>query len=179
MSFAGSFAAPSTARAADARQLIQNSSLTAVKSLNAKQVDALRKAKLTSAAKLATADPALVAKTLKVDPKVAAAIVKDAQATNTRLSRTYIAAQSKFKVSRVNLQTPEERAYAELVAPGNECTILVRKVCGNENQCPSSPGCPVAMELLRRYNTDSDPSSVAGSCLIALEDPVVFNQCTQ
>lgn len=177
MSLAGSLAAPSAAYAANAKQLIQTSSLGAVKSLSTQQAGLLRKARITSAAKLGATDAVTVAKLLKVDPKVASAIVRDAQTVNTRLSRTYIAARSKFKVSRINLQTAAEKTYADLVAPTNECTILARKVCGEQNQCASSPGCPIAMELLSRYNAESDPSDIAGSCLIALEDPIVFNQC--
>jgi hypothetical protein len=177
ISLAGSLAAPSAAGAADAKQLIQSSSLGAVKSLSTQQAGLLRKARITSAAKLGATDAVTVAKLLKVDPKIAAAIVRDAQTVDTRLSRVYIAARSKFKVSRIVLQTAEQRAYADLVAPTNECTILARKVCGEQFQCASSPGCPVAMELVNRYNAESDPSAIAGSCLIALEDPVIFNQC--
>lgn len=171
-------ATPDRADAADARSLVQNSSLGAVKSLNSAQIASLRKAGFGTAEKLAKADPAALAKTLKVDTATASRIVKDAQATQTRLSRTYLAARSKFKVTRpAGLPTPEERAYADLIASANECSILVRKVCGETNQCASSPGCPIAKELLSRLN--SGDSDVAGSCLIALEDPVVFNQCTQ
>ena len=73
--------------------------------------------------------------------------------------------------------TPEE-AYAQLITPTNECTILVRKVCGLQNQCASTPGCPLAKQVLGAYNLETDTTSAAEGCVSALEDGIVFPQCT-
>ena len=43
-------------------------------------------------------------------------------------------------------------AYAALVAPLNRCTALVRKVCGEENECADAPTCPHAKDMLEMYN---------------------------
>jgi hypothetical protein len=69
--------------------------------------------------------------------------------------------------------------YLRLVEPVNECTLLVKKVCGDTYDCPDSPGCPVALQLLERYNTVSgdDLEETRFSCLVGLEDPIIFNRC--
>ena len=108
-------------------------------------------------------------------------LVERAKNESTRLRFVYSGERVKYPFSRTvgrsATPTPEE-AYAQLITPTNECTILVRKVCGQQNQCASAPGCPLAKQLLDLYNTDSDTTAVAEACVISLEDGIVFPQCT-
>ena len=69
--------------------------------------------------------------------------------------------------------------YRGLTAPNNRCTQLVRRVCGQNNQCSKSPGCRPARQLLDRYNQSSgaERQQIENSCLAGLEDGIVFAQC--
>jgi hypothetical protein len=176
----GLVTAPPVATAADARQLLVTSPLTRIKALSPAQSANLQKAGIRSLAALAAASPEVIARTLKIDAAAAAQVVQQAKTELSRLNLVYSSARTKFRftgtVRRPGELSPAE-AYAQLIAPGNECTILVRKTCGLQNQCPDSPGCPVAKTLLERYNQETDKTATAESCLIALEDPVIFAQC--
>ena len=71
-------------------------------------------------------------------------------------------------------------AYAALVAPLNRCTALVRKVCGEENECADAPTCPHAKDMLEMYNaaaTEQERYDIEGQCITTLDDPVVFPMC--
>lgn len=170
-------AAPAWAASAD--KLTAASPLLSLKMIDVKQMKALQSAGIRSIRALARANPSVVARALKIDKTRAGQVVKAAKVHLNRLQQVYYAAQTKFNVI-VQLgaaATSEEAAYASLIEPTNECTILVRKVCGLENQCSTSPGCPVALQILERYNEESDPTETAESCVIGLEDSIVFNQC--
>lgn len=67
--------------------------------------------------------------------------------------------------------------YSTRVAPNNACTALVRKVCGTQNQCASSPGCPPAKQLLERYNQSEDSADTEASCAASLENGTIFPAC--
>jgi len=71
------------------------------------------------------------------------------------------------------------QSYRQLIAPNNRCTQLVRKVCGQNNQCAASSGCAPARQLLDRYNQRSgaERQQTEGSCLAGLEDGIIFAQC--
>ncbi len=167
------------ASAASADKYTVASPLLSLKMIDAKQAKLLQRAGIRTILALAAARPTVVARALKVDKARAAQIIKGAKVRLNRFQQVYYAAQTKFHVI-VQLgaaESSEEEQYASLIEPTNECTILVRKVCGLENQCSTSPGCPVAMQILERYNEESDPSEIAESCVIGLEDSIVFNQC--
>jgi hypothetical protein len=151
-----------------------------LKSLDAAQARTLRRAKITSLAKLSQQSAASLAKLLKVDAALAGKIVKEAQIEKKRLNAAYLRTRSRYApVQRASPEDQEAAEYAALVAPTNECTILVRWVCGSENQCASSPGCPVAKQLLQLYNDQGGDPEVAEGCLISLQDDVIFNHCNQ
>lgn len=170
-------AAPAWAAGAD--KLTAASPLLSLKMIDVKQMKALQSAGIRTIRALARAKPSIVARALKIDKARAVQMVKAAKVHLNRLQQIYYAAQTKFNVI-VQLgaaEGSEEDQYASLIEPTNECTILVRKVCGLENQCATRPGCPVAVQLLDLYNEESDPTEMAEQCVIALEDAIVFNQC--
>jgi hypothetical protein len=167
-------AAPAWAASAD--KLTVASTLLSLEMINLKQTKMLKSAGIRA---LARVNPTIAARALKIDKARAALTVKAAKVHLNRLQQVYSAAQTKFNVI-VQLgaaATSEEAAYACLIEPTNECTILVRTVCGLGNECSTSPGCPVALQILERYNEESDPTETAESCVIAFADSIVFNQC--
>lgn len=166
---------------AQARQSRPSSSLARITGLTATQIGTLQSGGIRSLAALAAASPATLTRALAIELAAATRLVEQAKHETARLRLVYSGARPKYPFSttlgRRATPTPEE-AYAQLIAPTNECTILVRKVCGLQNQCSSAPGCPVAKQLLDVYNTDSDKTPLAESCVISLEDSIVFPQCT-
>ena len=174
-------AAVSAAIAVEARQGRPRPSLATIEGLSAAQVTTLQRSGIRSIAALAAASPATLTTSLAVDLAAATRLVERARAETSRLRRVYSGERIKFPLSRTmersGAPTPEA-AYAQLIGPTNECTILVRKVCGSQNQCASAPGCPLARQLLDLYNGGSDTTAVAESCVISLEDGIVFPACT-
>ncbi len=69
--------------------------------------------------------------------------------------------------------------YATLIAPSNACTALVRRVCGDAEQCGSRAGCSSAKYLLERYNQTGHSADVEASCNASLEDGALFPVCSQ
>lgn len=150
--------------------------LSAIQGLSPAQVSSLQTAGIVSLARLAESKPETLMKLLKVDEKQAKSIITLASQQRIKLDRNYFEARNRFKLPPIKLPG----SYASLITPTNECTILVRKVCGLENQCSTSTGCQPSMTLLQRYNaagTDTDRVNLAGSCLMALQDEVLFWQC--
>ena len=73
-----------------------------------------------------------------------------------------------------------DQQWANLIAPINFCTDLVRKVCGAEKQCADASTCAITITLLDLYNAETDAEEQheqEGSCIIALDDNIVFPQC--
>lgn len=71
--------------------------------------------------------------------------------------------------------------YRQMVLERNDCTTLVRRVCGENFQCAASSGCPVALKLLGMYNNRPDPrekQDALDSCMASLGDEAVFPMCT-
>ena len=171
----------SAGTAVDARQVRPRPSLATIDSLSAAQVTTLQRSGIRSISALAAANPATLTRSLAIDLAAATLLVERAKDESTRLRFVYSGERVKYPFSRTvgrsATPTPEE-VYAQLITPTNECTILVRKVCGQQNQCASAPGCPLAKQLLDLYNTDSDTTAVAEACVISLEDGIVFPQCT-
>lgn len=150
--------------------------LSLIKGLTATQINTLHNAGIESLSALSISKPELIAKTLKVDKKQASTLINQAALERTKLGRTLVSARNRFKLPTIALPG----SYASLVTPTNECTLLVRKVCGLENQCSTSTGCQPSITLLERYNsasTDLDRVHVAESCLMAMQDEVLFWQC--
>lgn len=152
--------------------------LSRVKGLNPGQISSLRVAGIESLAALASSTPEQLSKTLKINSKQAVTLIEQAKRERSLLNQTLVNQRSRFKLPKIVIPG----SYASLITPTNECTILVRKVCGQQNQCGTTPGCEVSMTLLQRFNattTDDDRNGLAESCLMALEDPTLFPQCTQ
>jgi hypothetical protein len=170
---------PPPAQAASADKLTLASPLLILKMIDVKQAKLLQRAGVGTIRALAHANPSIVARALKIDKTRATGLVKEAKVQLNRFQQVYYAAQKKYQilVQLGAVAGSGEDRYASLIEPTNECTILVRKVCGLENQCATGPDCPVAMQMLERYNEESDPAATAESCVIALEDAIVFNQC--
>jgi len=149
--------------------------LSRVAGLSAVQITTLQREGIKSLASLASAKPEMLAKALKVDEKQAAVLINQAQFERTRLGRSLAASRDRFKLPPITVAG----SYASLITPTNECTLLVRKVCGLQNQCGGGGGaCSVTMSLLQRYNAGGpEGASSAESCLMALEDPLLFAQC--
>lgn len=86
---------------------------------------------------------------------------------------------------RVLLRGPQARVsadqqWANLIAPVNRCTDLVRKVCGAGKECGDRGACSAAVQVLKLYN--SQPTQEAkyefeSTCITALSDNVVFPAC--
>ncbi len=173
--------AVSAGMAVDARQVRPRPSLATIDSLSAAQVTTLQQSGIRSISALAAASPATLTRALALDLASATRLVERAKDESARLRLVYSGERVKYPFSRTvagsATPTPEE-AYAQLITPTNECTILVRKVCGLQNQCASAPGCPLAKQLLDLYNTGSDTTAAAEACVISLEDSIVFPQCT-
>ena len=150
------------------------SSLQTVRALNAKRIRTLQKAGITSLAKLSRVKAGRLADILKVDKNVAGSILSDASKQLKQLQRVY-----RDNRSRVGGGGGGGSSYASLIAPTNECTILVRKVCGQENQCGNGSGCGAAMNLLQAYNSGNDQAAVAEACVISLADEIIFPWCNQ
>ena len=157
--------------------------LERIGSLGELGIERLRTAGITSLATLSATDPERLAELLQVDRSVAAGIIVDANDELNRLQRAYSAARD--RMGGVETGPPrgqrhaEAAAYATLIAPTTECAVLVRKVCGLENQCAEHGGCAAAKEILEYFNTSEDPSLAAESCVIALAEEMVFPWCTQ
>lgn len=156
------------------------SPLSQIQSISASEASTLQRAGVTTLAELASSDVRRIARLLRTDTERASKIVGDAKAESTRLQRVYSMERSRFRLATPvpGMRRSADSAaddYAALVAPNNECTILVRKACGSANQCADSPGCPVAKSLLERYNAGE--VDAAESCVIALEDAIIFPQC--
>ncbi len=152
-------------------------SLSSVQGLSKAQIGRLQTAGITSLARLAESKPQTLMQLLKVSEKHASSMIALAAQERIKLDRGYHEARNRFKLPPIKLPG----SYASLITPTNECTLLVRKVCGLENQCSTSTGCEPSMTLLQRYNsagTDLDRVHVAESCLMALQDQIIFSQCT-
>lgn len=156
------------------------SPLTAVKTLSPAQVSTLQRSGIRTLAQLAASDTSRIAQVLAIDATRAAALVESARTERVRLERVYAQERTRFTLVRsVGARGGESEAdaYARRIAPTNECTILVRKVCGTSNQCADSPGCPVAKQLLGMHES-GNPEALE-SCLVSLEDGIVFAACTK
>jgi hypothetical protein len=167
--------------AADARQVRPRPSLATIDGLTATQITTLQQTGIRSIASLAAASPATLTRALAIDLAAATRLVERAKGETARLRLVYSGERVRYPFSRTvgGSATPTaEEAYAQLITPTNECTILVRKVCGLQNQCASAPGCPLAKQLLDLYNTDTDTAPAAEACVASLEDGIVFPQCT-
>lgn len=165
----------------NARQVRTRPSLTRIDTLSTAQIATLQRSGIRSIAALAASSPITLTRALGIELAAATRLVERAKGETARLRLVYAGARAKFPFSalpgRSATPTPEE-AYAQLIAPTNECTILVRKVCGLQDQCASASGCPLAKQLLGVYNADTDKMPVAEACVSALEDGIVFPQCT-
>lgn len=170
-----------TGLAVDARQVRPRPSLATIDSLSAAHIATLQRSGIRSIAALAAASPATLTRALGIELAAATRLVERAKSETARLRLVYSGERVKYPFSRTvggrATPTPEE-AYAQLITPTNECTILVRKVCGQQNQCASAPGCPLAKQLLELYNTESDKTPAAEACVGSLEDGIIFPQCT-
>ena len=148
--------------------------LERVKGLSSAQISILQRAGIKSLATLSATKPESLAKALKVNEKQAAIYINQAQLERVRLGRILADSRDRFKLPPITVPG----SYASLIAPTNECSILVRKVCGLTNQCGGDGACSVTMSLLQRYNAGgAEGASAAESCLMALEDPLLFQQC--
>lgn len=81
---------------------------------------------------------------------------------------------------RFRLGEPPEDAWAALLAPQNRCTDLVRKVCGPAQECGEAATCPTALQILDLYNGQPDAEAAyefEATCIIALEDHIIFPAC--
>jgi hypothetical protein len=150
-------------------------------SVNAKQVSMLARSNIKSIKQLSRTSVSRVARVLRINRVAATKIVKEARRESSRFGQLYVKAKQKYPIKKLRraAQLRIVNAYASLIAPTNECTLLVRKVCGMENQCANSPGCPPAKQLLERFNQSTDHAEAAESCLISLEDAVIFHECMQ
>ncbi len=114
---------------------------------------------------------------------MAGAILADAKKELKQLQRIYRDARAQFRVGGAGStgQGSGGSDYANLIAPTNECTILVRKVCGLENQCADRGGCGAAMSLLDHFNSSGGDQAAAAAeaCVVALGDYTVFPWCTE
>ena len=166
---------------AHARQARPRPSLATIEGLSPAQVTTLQRTGIRSIASLAAASPATLTRALAIELAAATRLVEHAKGETARLRLVYSGERVKYPFSRTvggrATPTPEE-AYAQLITPTNECTILVRKVCGLQNQCASAPGCPLAKQLLDFFNTETDKTPAAESCVGSLEDGIIFPQCT-
>lgn len=152
-----------------------------LRSLDARHARTLRRAGITSLTALSKARPEQLAKLLKVEKNTAAGVISDARAELTRLERVYTSARARLRTERRGSQgkaDSEAAAYASLIAPSNECTILVRYVCGPENQCADQGACQTATQFLELYNAGGSEAEAAENCVYALSDEVVFPWCT-
>ena len=167
--------------AVHARQVRTKPSLTRIDNLSTAQIATLQSSGIRSVAALAAASPVALTRALGIELAAATRLVEHAKGETARLRLVYSGARAKFPFSAVPgrsaTPTPEE-VYTQLIAPTNECTILVRKVCGLQNQCASAPGCPVTKQLLDYYNKETNKTATAESCVISLQDGIVFPQCT-
>lgn len=169
---------PATQVSPNAKRILTNSPspLSRVATLTNSQIKTLKGVGITSLKQLSEAQPSIVARALNVNTKQATLLINTAQSERLKLSRALSEARKRLELPPLKLPG----SYASLITPTNECTILVRKTCGLENQCASSPGCEVSMTLLERYNAGgAEATSTAESCLMALEDPLIFPQCGQ
>lgn len=165
-----------SAVAADLQKIKNNSSLQKIKAISNREIDLLRRSGVKTARQLAGADPKFISRVLKTDLKKALNLINNARSTQSILERNYIAQKSKFNVRRFQgAPSVADLLYAKLISPGNECTVLVRKTCGDRNQCASDPGCKTAKLLLDGFNAGD--AAGADYCLVALEDAVVFAFC--
>lgn len=166
---------------ADARQTRMRHPLATIGGLTSMQVATLQQHGIRSIAALGAASPVTLTRALAIELAAATRLVDQAKAETGRLRLVYADARPKFPYSRPVGESPApspEEQYAELISPTNECTILVRKVCGLQNQCAAAPGCPLATQLLATFNTNTDRTPAAEACVIALEDSLVFPQCS-
>ena len=62
---------------------------------------------------------------------------------------------------------------------GHWCQELVTKTCGAENQCSNSTGCDPANHLLDLFCTaeGDDREEMLVTCLISLQDEIIFHPC--
>ena len=152
-------------------------SLSRIQGLSSSQISSLQHAGIQSLASLASSNPEQLANTLNINTKQAVTLIERAKQERSLLNQTLVNQRNRFKLPKIVIPG----SYASLITPTNECTILVRKVCGQENQCSTSPGCEVSMTLLQRFNattTDNDRIGLAESCLMALQDQTLFPECT-
>ena len=77
------------------------------------------------------------------------------------------------------LPVVEEPDCPAPVDVGHWCQELVTKVCGADDQCSSSTGCEPANMLLDRFceSEGEDREDLLVSCLISLQDEIIFNPC--
>ena len=97
-----------------------------------------------------------------------------------QLKRRYMSLRSKLRRPISRVPATADQQYANLIAPLNWCTNLVRSTCGSEKQCPNSTGCPIALQMLDLYNDETNPQEkmdIEYSCIAALEDGYVFPSC--
>jgi hypothetical protein len=80
---------------------------------------------------------------------------------------------------RAFLPVEEEPECAPPVDVSHWCQELVTKVCGAEDQCSSSPGCEPATIFLERFCAaeGEEREEMLITCLISLEDEIIFNPC--
>ena len=167
---------------ATAPQSVKGTSVSRMKTITPTQATALNRARIRNLDELAAALSSDIMRILGVSERAAESLVYEAQAERSRLRAIYRAARSRYRASTTSTPStssdPQDE-YAALIAPANECTILVRKACGQENQCADRAGCSASMYLLGIYNEATDKIEGAYSCIAALEDGIVFAECTQ
>lgn len=161
----------------------KKTALTNVRSLDSRQLAELERAGVRTLARLVTLQPSALARTLAISETAAAGVLREAQIEDARLRRVYVEASARYAGKPAALhdapRSSEAERYARLVEPVNECTILVRKVCGATNQCGASAGCTLARQVLDLYNKGGDDrQSATEACLVSLEDGLIFPACT-
>jgi hypothetical protein len=161
----------------------KKTALANVRSLDSRQIAELERAGVRTLARLVTLQPSTLARYLAINETAAAGVLRDAQIEDARLRRLYVEASARYTSKPFALheqpRSGEADRYARLVEPVNECTILVRKVCGSHNQCSASAGCALARQVLDLFNKGGDDRQTATeACLLSLEDGLIFPACT-
>lgn len=156
-----------------------SSTLGRIDALAPAHVELLERAGVRSIAALAALDPDRLAGMLDTDHASAVAITLESRAMHQALQRTFEQALARHRAEGVRLPDPATSEFARLIEPTNECTLLVRQVCGIGHECEGRVGCNSALELLSIFNSGGPyTEDVAEACLLSLSDSGSFPMCT-
>ena len=150
-----------------------------IDALTPAHVETLERAGVRSIAALAALDTARLAGMLGIDEASAATISHESRARHQQLRRMFEQAVARHQAEGQRLPDPATSEFARLIEPTNECTLLVRQVCGTGHECEGRVGCNSALELLSIFNSGGpDAEDVAEACLLSLSDSGSFPMCT-